>query len=213
MKQVAEITGGRLLRGKSLEQAVETAREDEQSLEIRFAPLANGETRIHRIQIDTKQTGVTLLYRQTLYGTAAASPTDDPGAVHQEIVDALTEPLQATGVALAARKQQEGSGIDLFIDARRLTFEPQPDGRVKTDFDVAIASLSPSYRMLTGNTDRFTRTLNLEELQRARTSGLLLHLAYTSQPHAQWLRLLVRDLRSGRIGSLDVPLDCCNVLH
>jgi VWFA-related protein len=212
MRQVAETTGGRFMRGKSLKQAVETAREDEQALEVQFASSQQEEIGIHHVELSTCS-GVTVLYRRTIYGRAAALVGDDAGAIHQEIVDALTEPLQATSIALAAKKQQTTSGIDLFIDPRGLTFNSQPDGTVKTAFDVATAALSPSYRLLAGNTDRFTRTLSAEEFQSARSSGVTLHLAYTPQPHAQWLRLLVRDLKTGRIGSLDVPLSCCEVIH
>lgn len=100
-----------------------------------------------------------------------------------------------------------------MIDPQGLTFDPQPNGTAKTAIDVATAALSPSYRLLAGNTDRVTRRLSAEELQSARSSGVVLHLAYTPQAHAQWLRVLVRDLATGRIGSLDVPLDCCEVLH
>jgi VWFA-related protein len=212
MRQVAETTGGRFMRGKSLEQAVETAREDEQALEVRFASSQQEEIGVHRAELSTRG-GITVLYRRTIYGRASALVGDDAGAIHQEIVDALTEPLQATSIALAAIKQQTTSAIDLMIDPRGLTFDSEPDGTMKTAFDVATAALSPSYRLLAGNTDRVTRTLSAEELQSARSSGVVLHLAYTPQPHAQWLRVLVRDLETGRIGSLDVPLGCCEVIH
>ena len=212
MRQVAETTGGRFMRGKSLEQAVETAREDEQALQLRFASSPQEDTGIHSVEVTT-HSAVTVLYRRTIYGKAAALAGEDAGAIHQEIVGALTEPLQATAVALAAIKQQTTSGIDLMIDPRGLTFDQQPNGTAETAFDVATAALSPSYRLLAGNTDRVTRRLSAEELQSARSSGVVLHLAYTPQAHAQWLRVLVRDLATGRIGSLDVPLDCCEVIH
>ena len=213
MEQVADITGGRALRGKGLAEAIQVTRDDDdRSIEIRLASSHMLDGSAHTISISSSHPGTTTLYRRILFERQAPPMAENDEIIHEELVNVLTDRLQATGIILTARKVDQ-SRIELLVDARSLSFELQSDGKFKTEFDVATAALSPSYRMLTGNSDRFSRLLTPKELQDARRSGLRLHLGYAPHPHAQWIRLLVRDSRSGRLGTIDIPLKCCDVLR
>jgi VWFA-related protein len=214
MQQLADVTGGRNLKNKSLAGSVQIARDDnDQFLEIRFGSPTNSDVGAHAISATSTRHSTTTLYRHIYFGKQLRQPTESPESIHEEILSALTDRLQSTGVILAARKQVDKSGVDLFIDPRTLSLETRRDGKFELDVDVATATLSPSYRILTGNTDRISKVLTADELQSARQTGLMLRLGYAPHQHAQWVRALVRDARSGRLGSIDIPLQCCNVLR
>lgn len=213
MQQLADTTGGRNLKGSSLVDAVQIAGDDNnQFLEIRIVS-TRSDKGLHTISANSTRRGSTTLYRHIYFGEEGRQATESPEAIHEEILGALGDRFQATGVVLAARQQAQKSGVELFIDPRSLSLERRQDGNFEVEFDVATATLSPSYRILTGNTNRISKVLTSEELQNARRAGLMLRLGYAPHQHAQRVRALVRDAHSGRLGSIDIPLQCCNVLR
>ena len=150
---------------------------------------------------------------RTTAGTPAATFDAQPG--DDEVTDALLNTRElATEIPLLAKVQREAPGIDILVDPRALTLDKDAGGNAAFDVDIAVAALSSAYRNLVARRDRVSRIIAAAELQRTYQNGLLLRVERPTHERAARLRVLVRDRSTGRIGTVDIPLDCCaNVLH
>jgi len=116
-------------------------------------------------------------------------------------------------VPLAIRKVDDKASADLFIELGAITLAAHDDGTAGIDLDVGSSTLSGAYRQLTGATFRLRRTLTASELAAAERDGfLLLHVNYLPHGRGRRVRFVVRDRATGRLGTVDLPLDCCATL-
>jgi VWFA-related protein len=214
---IAQITGGRVLDINHLQQAVEIARDDcKASLKLTLQPVQEQHSELVKLNITTTRPGISLFFPHQYYAEVSAQPGAPAGASQEEVEDALTSDRpQATGVPLLARKKEGSADIDVTIDAKSLTFHLQKDGSYVIDLDLGVAIFSPGFRLLAANTNQLHRVLSQEKLQQAYYGGLILRVGYPLNQRTRFVRILIHDPGSGKIGTVDVPIECaaCNVLH
>ncbi|HEU4414770.1 MAG TPA: VWA domain-containing protein [Candidatus Angelobacter sp.] len=216
VKTIAEATGGRVLDTAHLQKALELARSDCRDYFQLVLPATDPTAGYHKLNITTTRHDVSLLFPHGRYGDRPGPAPLWTPTIANELEDALiNDRLQSAGVPMMARKQPGAAAIELFVDARALTFLEQVDGRYAISFDLAVAVFSPSYRPLAANIDPMKRVFTSDRMNAARSNGLLLHAFYPENERARYVRVLIRDSGSGRIGTVDVPIECkaCNVLH
>jgi VWFA-related protein len=165
----------------------------------------NGEFR--EIRIDVKRPGVRLRHRRGYFAQPEV-PADDwyrSGVLGA----AMWSPTDATRLGLTVRVRAsagESLGLDLRLDARDVTLRPVGDG-FRGRLDIWLVQLGPGDALL--DTVARVADLSLDRItcEQVRASGELpLADRLKRDPKAILLRVLVRDVSSGALGSVSIPL-------
>ena len=219
MQEVADLTGGRVfLNQNDINNAVALSVADGSSYYTLAYYPANkawhGEFRTIHIRVARK--GVQVRYRSGYYATDASQ---EPRTRDAELVQALrSDAPPATMVIFDAKVLPVPSTlpapeslttkylIGFMVDTRTLSSEPQPNGGHHFSLEFHAAAFSPD-GSLAAHTDTQVNTYaSRASYERIRDDGLPFHTSLQLPPGRYQLRLVVRDIRTGYLGSLDVPL-------
>jgi hypothetical protein len=219
MQEVADLTGGRaFLNRNDIDNAVALSVADGSSYYTLAYYPANkawhGEFRTIHIRVARK--GVQLRYRSGYYATDASQ---EPRTRDAELVQALrsdappatmvifdAKVLPATSTLPAPESLTTKYLIGFMVDTRTLSSEPQPNGGHRFSLEFHAAAFSPD-GSLAAHTDTQVNTYaSRASYERIRDDGLPFHTSLQLPPGRYQLRLVVRDIRTGYLGSLDVPL-------
>jgi VWFA-related protein len=205
MEVMAETTGGRpFANSNALDLSVRRAVDDSRLLYLLgYHPSDIGtDGRFRSISVKVKRKGLTVRSRA---GYVAAETPSDEKARDAALREALRGPLTATQVGLSARAEYvEDSSLNvaLTIDAGTITLE-QRDGLWRGEVDVLVAEVTKAGQGSIVRTERMQLSLPNERRGDVLASGLPLvldRLAVTRYLHE--LRIVARDVPSGRVGSL-----------
>jgi VWFA-related protein len=211
METLAERTGGEAFyNDNDLGRAFRRAAEDSRvAYRLGYQPSHdqwNGKFR--EIEIAVARPGVRLRHRRG-YFAQPDEPADDwyrSGVLGS----AMWSPTDATRVGLTVRTfpaAPDTVDLEIRIDARDVSLQPVGDawqGRL----DVWLVQLGPSDELL--DTVSHVADLRLDRPtfeQVARSGELPFTERLKRQPKAALLRVLVRDVASGALGSVSIPLD------
>ncbi len=211
MDTLAERTGGKAFyNDNDLGRAFRRAAEDSRvAYRLGYQPSHdewNGKFR--EIRIAVKRPGVRLRHRRG-YFAQPDEPSDDwyrSGVLGA----AMWSPADATGLGLTVRPlpaAPDALDLEIRIDARDLSLLPVGDGW-QGRLDVWLVQLGPGGALL--DTVSHVAGLSLDRLtfDRVRQSGELpLAERLKRDRKAVLLRVLVRDVGSGALGSVSIPLD------
>jgi VWFA-related protein len=165
----------------------------------------NGEFR--EIRIEAKRPGVRLRHRRGYFAQPEA-PADDwyrSGVLGA----AVWSPTDATRLGLTVRVRPSAGDtvrVEVGIDARDVAFRPTGDG-FRGRLDAWLVQLDPGGVLL--DTASRVADLNLDRItyEQVRASGELPFAENVKRdPRAAVLRVLVRDVATGALGSVSVPL-------
>lgn len=174
----------------------------------------SGRPLFRKITIRVNGNGLRVRTRSGFYGV----PDHSAGLIRltrgEQLLAALNSPFSASGIhvrftPLFANSEKDGSFIDslVYVEARDLKFDSEPDDWHKAELDVAIAMLGD-----TGDevSRRFNVRLHGDEFQNAIKNGLLFRLHDPiKRPGVYQLRCAVQDDGSGQLGSarqfIEVP--------
>ena len=208
MESVAEDTGGRAFANtNALDMSIGRAVDDSRlTYLLGYYPSDSRlDGRFRTIDVKVTKKGLNVRFR---HGYVASEPAADQKGRDAALREALEGPLAATQVGLSARtdydKPSSTVTIQLMIDASPLALESE-DGRWRGAVDVLVAEVSRNAR---GNIVR-TETLDvfIADGERAAVlqDGLPLTLTVDITRYLHELRIVARDVRSGRVGSLVIP--------
>lgn len=210
MGSLAERTGGRaFFNNNDLAAALRRAADDARtSYVVGYYPSHdawNGKFR--KLEVRVRRPEVALHYRRGYF----AQPEEPAEPWYRESVlnAAIWSPVDATGLGLMVRAAPAGSGgleLGLQVDARDLAFR-QKDDKWECGLDVWLVQLDRKEHELRRDAHRNNLRLDpatYERIMAAKGLMLVEHLA--PAPDALLLRVLVRDIASGALGSLTIPL-------
>ncbi len=210
MRVMAERTGGRAFyNNNDLRAAVRRAADDARlTYLVGYYPSHdqwNGKFREIKLQVNRPD--VQLHYRR---GYFALSDEPVEPWYRQEVLEAATwSPVEATGLGLTVRATAAGGGmmeLELQVDANDIALR-QKDGAWTCGLDLWFVQFDRKEKRL--KTEGRTNNLRLdrrtyEHVMKAR--GLVLMDHVKPDPKAFLLRVLARDIVSGALGSLTIPL-------
>mgnify|MGYP001816460787 FL=1 len=211
MEALAERTGGRAFvnsndLGRAFRRAVDDSRA---AYTLGYEPSHdewNGEFR--RIEVRTTRPDVRLRHRRGYFAQPAV-PTDD--GYRRGVLEAATwSPMDATRVGFTVRatpSKDDRLTLTLRLHAPDVSLRPA-GGRWRGQLDVWFVQLGPEDALL--DTDSRTADLSLTpaDHQRVmRANEIVLMERVTPKGDAVLLRILVRDIASGALGSVSIPLD------
>lgn len=165
--------------------------------------------RYRNIKVKVDKDGVELLNRKGYFAFDPAQVKDRKG--DEEVADTLRSNIPATLVTFSARAKTGDKGklgVDFLVDAHTLSAEDASGGGKKFDFSYYAAIFSSDGKILTSRSMKVDQAFNAETYQKILQSGIMLHMDMDAAPaRNEQLRLVVRDERTGYVGSVIGPLD------
>jgi VWFA-related protein len=211
METLAERTGGQaFVNSNDLGRAIRRAIEDSAAAyTLSYEPSHdawNGEFR--RIEVKTTRPGVRLRHRRGYFAQPGV-PTDD--GYRRGVLEAATwSPMDATRVGLTVRAIPSKDGrltLTLRLHAPDVSLRPE-GARWRGQLDVWFVQLGPADALL--DTDSRTAALSLTSADHQRVmraNEIVLMERLKPKEDTVLLRILVRDVATGALGSVSVPLD------
>lgn len=197
LETLAEQTGGRAFHNiNDLSIAIEQAQSDTKvSYALAFVPAAAAlDGSYHRLEVTVKRPGVKLRYRP---GYVAARDT----AVAPPLAEAIANPVALAGIGFTVHLEpvEGGYKASMTIDARNITLEPK-DGKW---------SGALQFLVLVGKVEQLT-TIPLSftdaTLHQIQDRGLVMGARVKTPPGTTGFSVGFRDIPSGIVGTLHVPL-------
>lgn len=210
MRKLAERTGGRAFyNNNDLKGAFRRAADDARLTYILGYYPSHDEWngKFREIKVEVSRPDVRLHHRSG-YFAQPEEPAD--AGYREEVLETATwSPVDASGLGLTVHVTPDSGGtvnLDLQLDARDIAFQAKECGW-ECGLDIWLVQLDERERHL--KTTARTNNLRLDPLtyQRVmRAQGLMLTEKLKPSSKATLLRVLVRDIDSGALGSVTIPV-------
>jgi VWFA-related protein len=207
MHDIANETGGIVCTGDNdLGDCVHKAMDDSSDFyEIAYYPDSgdwNGDFR--KIIVKSGQKGAHLAYRQGYFAFPEGSA--DPKAEEAKMQGECDDYLDATSVSFEAKNlpsDTEGQlKFSLLIDASALTIPPLPDGNHQLKLDIAVCTYNAKDWPLKLMNYPVNLALDEKKFETLTTTGKLADTISIPAPEPAAIRLLVKDVSTGKLGSV-----------
>ena len=178
----------------------------------------NWKAGFHRIRITTPLIATNLSYRRGYYAQSenpvSALAATRKNTAEPELRQAACDDLMtATSIALKAQpissKNGERAKYSLLVDGKLLSpdFLPDDSRQVNLDLDYAVCTFDAAGKPIQYLQQHADQNLNETQYESVKQNGLLHVLEFVPPQGTTQVRLLVRDLLSGDLGSVDLKLD------
>jgi len=213
MNILADCTGGRAFYNTNdIQGSIRRAIDDSRVTYVLGYYPSHGkwDGKFHEIKVQVSRPGVHVRFRRG-YFAWPDTPLDfkqREALLHKTI----SSPLEATGVGLNVRvKPVDVPGArtlrtELQIYSRDITLEPQGD-RWVGGLDLLYVQQGPDGREVTGEAKTLNMQLTRETYERVLKDGLIWTRDLPMANGAAQLRIVVRDIASGAIGSVNIPVN------
>ncbi|HWG20619.1 MAG TPA: VWA domain-containing protein [Terracidiphilus sp.] len=170
----------------------------------------NGKYHHVEVKVLPSREGMTVLCRKGYYAADQAVSDDTDAPLNQ----AATSVVESAGVGITVNVKvnplEPGpEDIVLKLDSHDIYFE-HTDGRSKASLDVAFVQIGRDGRVVNGHKDRILVSLTPKMYDAATRVGWFYRKNIRIEPRAEKLRVVVRDLATGAIGSVSVPVHSLN---
>ncbi len=143
------------------------------------------------------------------YYAFANEPLDDshrPAAINA----AARSPLDATGIGFTVNVDRPATQsavrqLALDVDARAVTLEPSLDTWVGA-LDVVFAQLDGKGSIVTSIGRQVPIRLSADQRRQLLEQGLVLNAPVEIKPECTKLRVVIRDAKSGAVGTVTIPM-------
>jgi len=212
MKELASRTGGRAAYNtndlsRAIRQAIDDSRVTYTLGYYSTDEAQDGKFREIRVKVDRPH--VDIRYRK---GYFALKPPDDTAKARKDdIRGAVWSPLEATALAVNARAdlidQPAPNTINLFVQVNPAGIGFKRDGdRWNAQLDIVYVQKDERGRLLgDGVTDTVTLALTDANYAKAMKDGFIRQHRIPRQAAATNMRIVVRDIGTGSVGSLTIP--------
>jgi hypothetical protein len=207
MYDLAEGTGGKVCEGDNdLGDCVRKAADDSSDFyEISYYPDStdwNGDYR--KVFVEAKEGGAHLSYRRGYYATPEGSP--DPHTEAAEMQDHCNDMLNATAIAFTAKSLPASSPDDLkfslLVDPAAISLPSTADGGHQLNLDVAVCTYNDKQWPLKVMDYPVDIKLSPQQFNNLNTTGKLTDTVRVPGPKPAAVRLLVKDVSTGKLGSV-----------
>lgn len=214
MSELASRTGGRAYYNTNdLNHAIRDAVADSRvTYTLGYYPTGDeGKGAFHKLDVKvSERAGVTLRYRKGYFDNAEQPLSAKARAT--ELRDAVIDPLEATSLGLVialkpAPNDKSAVSVIVQVDRKGISLEPNGE-RWSGKLDVVLVQKNGRGQQFGGIEE--TIELNLTKPtydQLMKDQGLRFTKALTLVPQARELRVVVRDVPSGTLGSVTVPFN------
>jgi len=185
---------------------------------LAYRPSEPFDNKFHKVEIKVRRNGVHTYTAEGYFAREDKAAT--ARSKEEEIIRAATSPLAKTDLDVATELQYRFSptneaqlDINAFIDARKLQFTRSDDGKHHASFEVAGFIFDQVGKNRGGVSQTVNADLSDQEYQRALTSGIS-YTASTQVPSGYYqVRLVVREVGTGKIGSVSRYFEVPDLLN
>jgi len=212
MEVIAERTGGKAFYDvNDLKGAIREAIDDSRvTYVLAYYPAHNTwDGAFREVKVQVKRRGVDVRHRAGYF--AFRERPETPKERDTALREAIWSPLEATGIGLMVRvapgtpPTSSQWRVIAVVDPRHISLEHK-DGLWLGTLDALFVQLGPDGRNLAGVTHTLSLRLARDAYQRTLKQGTILVKPLEMAPGASQLRVVVRDARSGNLGSVNIPL-------
>jgi hypothetical protein len=214
MEVLAGDTGGQICTDNNdLGYCVKKAVNDSSAFyEIAYYPdTSEWHGEFHKIIVKTNQSGVHLAYRQGYFARLDGAENTDPKTASTQTQQAACEDfLTATSVTLAVRVfpavLPQPTKYWVLVDPETITFADAGGNERGLSLMVAACTFDKAGKPLQLMQDPIERKLTDHEYRTLMAQHFVPHnLVISPGPGAAMVRVLVKDISSGRMGSVNIP--------
>jgi len=209
MEEIARRTGGRaFVRTNDIFGAIRAAVDDSRlTYTLGFYPDSRFDGKFHPIAIKLAgRSGVTLRYRSG-YIDEQDVPSS-PENRKTELEEASLSPLDANAIPITARLESSANKgtyrLSLAIGISNLNLR-QESGNWAGDIDVMLVQRGGRGREFGRVNDTISLHLRPETYERVVKTGVPYEREFALNPHANVVRVVVRDPAAGNLGSVTIP--------
>jgi VWFA-related protein len=208
MDRIASRTGGLAWYERNdLDVGMRTALDDIRfTYTIGFYPPADATHTFHKVRLQVRRHDVMLRYREGYYLDRPGEPY--PQNKETEVTQALLSPVDSTAIpiTIAATRKRDAVTLRLSVDAGGLDFVREND-RWHAKLELGVRFAAPDGNQV-GSLVSQTAEFNMrpQAYEDALRNGLVLEIPLQILPNATVLKQWVRDVSSGKIGTLSIPL-------
>ncbi|HUK30272.1 MAG TPA: VWA domain-containing protein [Candidatus Acidoferrum sp.] len=213
MNELADRTGGRAFYNSndiqgSIRRAIDDSRD---TYVLEYYPAGvDWDGTFHTIKVEVKQEGVSVRTRGGYF--ASHDPAADPMRVEQKIQDALSSPFLDSELLMTVEAVPPGATdtnrwiVNVIVDPARVRFHPAGDNWAD-DFEILCAQFSADGKPIAGNKQVESLNLPPRAYEEAMKIGVSLTRQVDLRINAAKLRVVVHDVGTGMVGSVDIPLN------
>jgi VWFA-related protein len=205
MRDLADLTGGRAFYNHNdIGNELTSAYQDAGSFyALAFTPArSQADGKMHTVRVECKRPGVKLRYRKSYFADDKKALDDIKRAQLELLVRMLGHASDALPI-MAQIDKHDPQRLNLWLDGSSLSM---PTGDAPLTVDVAVAIFDGQGNILQQNYADMGVKLTADQLHTVQTTGLSQSLQFVRSKEAARLRIAVRDQGSGKIGTLEVPL-------
>lgn len=230
MREIAEDTGGRAFVNRNdIDAAVALSVADGSTYyTLGYYPeKEQWDGKFRKIDVKLARKGLALRHRRGYYAAdpsqvrlrparkkekKAKGQAPEKSAKDLELLGALYSPLPATLITFQAHvpppvpAARATVPIEFLVDSDALSFEADAQGRQYCSLDFLAAAFTPDGRVAAHLSQTLDGWLGPDTYPHVRQQGLRFQMQLELEPGRYLLRLLVRDNRTGMLGSTDIPL-------
>ncbi|SPE41505.1 conserved exported hypothetical protein [Candidatus Sulfopaludibacter sp. SbA3] len=168
-----------------------------------------GQPKYHSIKVKLKRAGLTVRSRNGFIGNSDAAVMHVAGTPQEQIRHALTSPFNSGTIpvrltSLFSYSPKMGSYLNtlLYIDAKGLKFEDEPDDWHKAVLDLVAVTFGDNGQAVDSTGQTYTLRMKGDAYQRALRDGFLYTMHHVvKKPGAYQMRVALRDDGSAQLGS------------
>jgi VWFA-related protein len=208
-EMIASETGGRAIFNSNRidEHLQEIVSEGNTSYQLGYYPGDRAwDGKYHHIEIKLAHKGLTSLSRHGYWATDRAEIRNPDLALYEAARSVVDTPRIGIEIKVNSNPLKSGpENVVLRFDVRDLHFERKND-RSNAYLDVAFVQIGNDSRIVEEFKDRIRLALPQRMYDAAQTNGWFYPRSLQIKPEAEKMRVVVRDLTTGALGSLSVPV-------
>lgn len=212
MKVLAERTGGRAFYGTNdLSDAIHRAFDDSRdTYTLGFYPSGNKwDGSFHTIKVSVKISGAQVRARTGYFAIPDSAQT--PKSIEALIMQTATSQLEATGIGMrvtvhpTSEVDRKDVAIELHLDLRGIHLE-QTDGKYRGAVQAVFLQLNNPGEVIHATDETLEVSLSQSSYDLALREGLRNSRQIHLEAGARRLCIVLRDIATGNIGSISIPL-------
>jgi VWFA-related protein len=210
LTELANQTGGRAVYNTGdVEGAIRQVLEDARvTYTLGYYPAdTKFDGKFRNIKVSVKRPGAQLKYRRGYYAFPDETPKQD--SAQRALIDASASPLDATGIVflIEVGKASAGNGArQLVMETNTNTIKLEPvQENWAGGLDALFVQLDKTGKILSSAGRKIPLKLTAADRAQLLQDGLVLNLPITLKGDCDHLRVVLRDVTSGAIGTVTVP--------
>lgn len=211
MTELANQTGGRAVYDNNdVQRAIQQVLEDSRvTYRLGYYPTdTRFDGKFRSIRVSVQRVGAQMRYRRGYYAFPNDPPNDDNG--QRAVEAAAISPLDATGLTFLVEVGKAESGsktrpLIMEIDTNTIKLEPVQEGWTG-GLDAVFSQSDEKGKVVSSVGRKVPLKLTAADREQLLQNGLVLNIPIALRPDCARLRVILRDVNSGAVGTVTIPI-------